>query len=41
MAARFLSAGWRANAGPWALLRTVVAFVYLFSLGPILITAAV
>ena len=27
--------------GPWALLCVVVAFVYLFSLGPILITAAV
>jgi putative spermidine/putrescine transport system permease protein len=41
MGTRFLSAGWRANTGPWALLRTVVVFVYLFSLGPILITAAV
>jgi len=41
MAARFLSAAWRANEGPWAMLRAVVAFVYLFSLGPILITAAV
>jgi putative spermidine/putrescine transport system permease protein len=41
MGARFLSAGWRANAGPWALLRALVVFVYLFSLGPILITAAV
>jgi putative spermidine/putrescine transport system permease protein len=29
------------GAGPWALLRVVVAFVYLFSLGPILITATV
>ena len=32
---------WRANAAPWALLRTFVIFVYVFSLGPILITAAV
>src|SRR2546427_12023280 len=32
---------WRATSGPWTLLCTVVAFVYLFSLGPILITAAV
>ena len=37
----FLSARWRATSGPWALLCLVVAFVYLFSLGPILITAAV
>jgi putative spermidine/putrescine transport system permease protein len=29
------------NAGPWALLRAVVATVYVFILGPILITAAV
>jgi putative spermidine/putrescine transport system permease protein len=28
-------------SGPWALLCAVVAFVYVFSLGPILITAAV
>jgi putative spermidine/putrescine transport system permease protein len=41
MAARFSSARWRANDGPWALLRAVVIFVYVFSLGPILITAAV
>jgi putative spermidine/putrescine transport system permease protein len=34
-------ARWRANRAPWALLRTVVIFVYVFSLGPILITAAV
>jgi putative spermidine/putrescine transport system permease protein len=32
---------WRATSGPWALLCTFVAFVYVFSLGPILITAAV
>jgi putative spermidine/putrescine transport system permease protein len=32
---------WRANRAPWALLRTVVILVYVFSLGPILITAAV
>jgi putative spermidine/putrescine transport system permease protein len=32
----------RAGAsGPWMLLRAVVAFVYVFSLGPILITATV
>lgn len=31
----------RVSGGPWWLLRAVVAFVYLFSLGPILITAAV
>jgi putative spermidine/putrescine transport system permease protein len=41
MAAGLFSRRWRANDGPWALLRTVVVFVYLFSLGPILITAAV
>ena len=41
MGTRFLSAGWRANSAPWALLRTAVVFIYLFSLGPILITAAV
>jgi len=29
------------TAGPWALLRAFVIFVYVFSLGPILITAAV
>jgi len=29
------------NAGPWNLLRIVVAAIYLFILGPILITAAV
>jgi putative spermidine/putrescine transport system permease protein len=32
---------WRASAAPWALLRAFVIFVYVFSLGPILITAAV
>ncbi len=32
---------WRANAAPWAVLRAFVVFVYVFSLGPILITAAV
>lgn len=32
---------WRANRAPWALLRAAVIFVYVFSLGPILITAAV
>lgn len=32
---------WRANRGPWALLRMVVILIYAFSLGPILITAAV
>ena len=32
---------WRASAAPWALLRAFVLFVYVFSLGPILITAAV
>lgn len=32
---------WRVTAGPWALLRAFVVFVYAFSLGPILITAAV
>ena len=41
MRSTFLSARWRANSGPWALLCSVVAFIYLFSLGPILITAAV
>src|SRR6516165_2549177 len=41
MMARLFSARWRANSGPWALLRAVVALVYVFSLGPILITAAV
>jgi len=41
MTARLFSARWGANSGPWALLRTVVALVYVFSLGPILITAAV
>src|SRR3954469_14794641 len=34
-------ARWRTTSGPWALLRAVVIFVYVFSLGPILITAAV
>jgi len=34
-------ARWRATAAPWALLRAFVIFVYVFSLGPILITAAV
>jgi putative spermidine/putrescine transport system permease protein len=34
-------ARWRATAAPWALLRALVACVYVFSLGPILITAAV
>ena len=38
---RFSFARWRATAAPWALLRTFVIFVYAFSLGPILITAAV
>jgi len=38
---RILPRRWRATSGPWALLCTVVGFVYLFSLGPILITAAV
>lgn len=32
---------WRATSAPWALLRAFVVFVYVFSLGPILITAAV
>ena len=32
---------WRASEAPWALLRAFVIFVYVFSLGPILITAAV
>jgi len=32
---------WRANHAPWAGLRLFVIFVYVFSLGPILITAAV
>jgi putative spermidine/putrescine transport system permease protein len=32
---------WRATEGPWALLRAFVIVVYVFSLGPILITAAV
>ncbi len=41
MRANLHVARWRATSGPWALLCTVVAFVYLFSLGPILITAAV
>ena len=41
MNARIFSARWRATSGPWALLCTVVAFVYVFSLGPILITTAV
>ena len=41
MIARLFSSRWRATSGPWALLCTVVGFVYLFSLGPILITAAV
>lgn len=31
----------RETSRPWALLRVVVAFVYVFSLGPILITATV
>jgi hypothetical protein len=34
-------ARWRANHAPWAGLRLVVILVYLFSLGPIFITAAV
>ena len=34
-------ARWRANAAPWAMLRVFVIFVYVFSLGPILITTAV
>ena len=38
---RIFTSRWRATSGPWALLCTVVGFVYLFSLGPILITAAV
>ena len=41
MIGRLLSSRWRATSGPWALLCTVVGFIYLFSLGPILITAAV
>src|SRR5262249_14756403 len=41
MTTRLFSARWRSNYGPWALLRSVVVLVYLFSLGPILITAAV
>ena len=41
MTTRLFSARWRANYGPWALLRSVVLLVYVFSLGPILITAAV
>jgi putative spermidine/putrescine transport system permease protein len=32
---------WRANHAPWAGLRLFVILVYVFSLGPILITAAV
>jgi putative spermidine/putrescine transport system permease protein len=32
---------WRANSAPWAGLRLVVILIYVFSLGPILITAAV
>jgi putative spermidine/putrescine transport system permease protein len=32
---------WRLNRGPWATLRTFVILIYVFSLGPILITAAV
>jgi putative spermidine/putrescine transport system permease protein len=32
---------WRANRAPWAMLRAFVIGVYVFSLGPILITAAV
>jgi putative spermidine/putrescine transport system permease protein len=32
---------WRANRAPWAGLRFVVILIYIFSLGPILITAAV
>lgn len=32
---------WRATTAPWAVLRAFVVFVYVFSLGPILITAAV
>ncbi len=31
----------RETSGPWALLCAAVAFIYVFSLGPILITAAV
>ena len=41
MSARRAFSGWRATAAPWALLRAFVIFVYVFSLGPILITAAV
>ena len=41
MRTSFLSARWRAMSGPWALLCAAVTFVYIFSLGPILITAAV
>ena len=32
---------WRANDAPWAGLRLAVILIYVFSLGPILITAAV
>lgn len=32
---------WRLNRGPWAALRAFVVLIYVFSLGPILITAAV
>ena len=32
---------WRANNAPWAGLRLAVILIYVFSLGPILITAAV
>jgi len=34
-------ARWRANHAPWAGLRLAVILIYVFSLGPILITAAV
>ena len=40
-AARGRFARWGATSGPWALLRAFVALIYIFSLGPILITAAV
>ena len=32
---------WRLHRGPWAMLRALVIAIYVFSLGPILITAAV
>ena len=38
---RSFASRWRAISGPWALLCAAVTCVYIFSLGPILITAAV